>query len=164
MVVYSNCLFRYFCCVLSEPQSESLCINDKKSFLTKTLGHVHTDSEMEYVKNYVINNKQQIINHLSDVVEKSNAIHKRGFYYNMSMLHERNDIYEGKSITATFVAKCIVERNNNNNIGLSKHFLYSSINEIWSELTKYKNGERQKKPMIVKEHDRIIDILNMLIV
>ena len=161
MVVFSNCIFRYFCCVFSEQPSASLGNNDKKkSFLTETLGHVHTDSEIEYIKNYVLNNKQQIVNHLSDVFEKSNIIHKRGFYYNMSMLHERNDIYEGKSITATFVAKCIVERNNNNNIGLSKHFLYSSINEIWSELTKYKNGEKQKKPIIVKDHDRVMEILN----
>jgi len=95
------------------------------------------------------------------MLEKSNIIHKPGFYYNMDILHERNDVHEGKLVTGSFAAKCIVERNNDNDVELSKHFIYSSINEIWSELIKYRNGEKQTKAMMVKEHDRLVDILHL---
>ena len=104
-------------------------------------------------------NKQLIINHLSDTFEKSNII-KNGIYYSMNVLHERKDVHKGKLITATFNANCIVERNNVLGVELSKHFLYSSIDKIWDEITKYKTGVKQKKPIIVKEHNRLLDILS----
>ncbi len=163
MVVFSNCFFRYFCCVFSQYPSHvatSACTNHKKSFVSETIGHTCSDSDMEYIQNYILNNRQQIIDYLSNMLEKSNIIHKHGFYYNMDILHERNDIHEGKLVTGSFAAKCIVERNNENDVELSKHFIYSSINEMWSELIKYRNGEEQTKAMMVKERDRLVDILH----
>ena len=59
MVVFSNCLFRYFCCSLSQYPSyltTSVCTNHKKSFISETIGHICSDSDMEYIQNY--NTKQ----------------------------------------------------------------------------------------------------------